>query len=482
MATRAPVLIIDGEKVSTREQLEILNPADRSVAGLAPKAGAAELDRAVAAATAAQRSWAHIAWSDRAAYLVKIAEVLETNADELARLETSEQGKPVASALREIMAAAAICRGGAAMELAPEIIEDSERHKVIVYREPLGVVAAIIPWNFPVLIGFMKIALALLAGNSVIVKPSPFTPLTMLRIMELLEDTLPKGVLCALSGDDNLGPLITSHVGIAKISFTGSTATGKRVMESASRNLARVTLELGGNDASIIMPDVDVEAIAETLFWTAFHNSGQVCIAAKRMYVHDAIYDRVAAALVAIARRVKVGNGADEGVMLGPIQNAAQFERVKQLIEDSHAEGHSFLVGGNVADSEGYFIPICIVDNPPEESRVVQEEAFGPVLPLLRFDNVDEVIERANATPFGLGATVWCADEAQAANIAARLDTGSVWINELQNTSPLVPFSGRGLSGLGVEGGIDGLSEFTSIKTVLIGKAAQPAAAATAKS
>ena len=269
---------------------------------------------------------------------------------------------------------------------------------------------------------------------------------------------------------------MTSHPGIDKISFTGSTATGRKVMASASQSLKRVTLELGGNDAAIVMGDIDVEAMAEQLFWAAFTNTGQICIATKRMYVHKDVYEPLKAALVAYAKTVKVGDGAQQGTQMGPIQNAPQYKRVLDLIADAKAKGYDFLIGGETSTAPGYFVPITIIDNPPEDSRIVQEEQFGPVLPLLKFDDVDDAIARANASDYGLGASVWSADEAKALEIGNRLLAGTVWINETQHISPMGAFGGVKQSGIGSEGAVEGLMEYTNAQTVYVKKKAPVAA------
>jgi acyl-CoA reductase-like NAD-dependent aldehyde dehydrogenase len=307
-----------------------------------------------------------------------------------------------------------------------------------------------------------------------VLKPSPFTSLTTLRIGELLREVLPPGVLNVVSGGDALGPWMSSHPGIDKISFTGSTATGRKVMESAAGTLKRLTLELGGNDAAIVMPDVDVEALAPVLFWGAFSNSAQFCLAIKRLYIHEAIYDRLAAALVALAKTTRVGRGSEPGVTLGPVQNKLQYERLKNLLADCRQQGHHILTGGELAESgkgPGYFFPVTLVDNPPEDSRVVQEEPFGPILPLLKFSDVDDAIARANQSPYGLGGSVWCKDEALGLKIAQRLQAGTVWVNEIHTITPLKPMAGHKQSGLGVEQGLEGLLEYTLPQTVSMKRA-----------
>ena len=468
-------MTIGGRAVGADATIAVVNPATEAVIAAIPDAGEAELDAAVAAARAAFPGWRARSQEERRAFVRAIGKTLSDHVEDFARLLTTEQGKPLDDARGEIGGAAYWCNAVAGLDLPVTVNEDSDERRSETHRVPIGVVAGIVPWNYPVLLGLWKIAPALLTGNTMVVKPSPFTPLTMLKLGEALRAVLPPGVLNIVTGGDHLGPLVTAHPGIDKVSFTGSTATGKRVMASAAANLKRVTLELGGNDPAIVLPDVDVEAAAEQIFWAAFSNSGQICIAVKRLYVHADVYDRLKAAILAYAGTVRVGDGFAQGIRMGPIQNRQQYERVKALIADSHASGHRFLIGGDVPDGPGFFIPVTIVDNPPEDSRVVQEEAFGPVLPLLRFDDVDEVVRRANATIYGLAASVWSADVAAAAAIAQRLEAGTVWINEMQNLSPFATFGGHKQSGLGAENGIDGLMEYTNPQTVSIRKARAPA-------
>lgn len=463
-------MTVGGKPLPTLATIDVINPAREDLVARAPDCSRAQLDEAVAAARAAFPAWRATPLAERRRAVAMIGEVLAAHADDFARLFTLEQGRPLRKARMEIDFSAYWCREIATQEIPVDINEDSAGRRSETHHVPLGVVAAIVPWNFPVNLAVWKIAPALLTGNTLVLKPSPYTPLTMLKLGELLRDHLPPGVFNIVSGGDGLGPWLTAHPGIDKISFTGSTPTGKRVMASAAAGLKRLTLELGGNDAAIVMPDVDVEAVADRLFLSAFANSGQLCIATKRMYVHSSIYDRVAAALVSRAMATRVGDGLDPDSDMGPIQNRPQFERVKDLLRDARESGLEFLVGGDVPEGRGYFVPLTIVGNPPESSRVVQEEAFGPVLPLLKFTSVDEVIARANGSDFGLGGSVWSADLDTARGIAMRLETGTVWINDVQYIMPWTPFAGRKLSGLGVENGCRGLLEFTAPQTISIAK------------
>jgi len=470
--TYAFKMLIGGQLVSAPSTFAVVNPASETVIGRAPEAERADLDAAVAAARGAFPAWSRRPIDERRAVIIAMADRLIEHIDELKRLLTSEQGKPHADAEREVMGAAAWLKGAASLELPREVLQDGPERRVETLRVPLGVVGAISPWNFPLVLAVLKVGPALLAGNTLVLKPSPFTPLATLRMGELVADLLPPGVMNVVTGTDRLGPWLTAHPGIDKVSFTGSTATGRRVMESASHSLKRVTLELGGNDAAIVMPDVDVDKIAPDLFWAAFRNNGQFCIATKRMYVHADIYDRLRDAIIAYARTVKVGDGARQGTQLGPVNNRAQFERVKDLIADSAAQGHRIVLGGDTIEGPGFFIPVTIIDNPPEDSRIVQEEQFGPVLPLLKFDTLEEALTRANASEYGLGGSVWSADDAVAQQIAEQLSSGTVWVNEAQVLSPLVPFGGMRQSGLGVESGREGLMEYTASKTISVRKAA----------
>ncbi|MDG5498019.1 aldehyde dehydrogenase family protein [Niveispirillum sp. BGYR6] len=461
-------MTINGRAAETLATIDVINPATGDLVGCAPDCTIEQLDAAVAAARRAFPGWRATPIAERRAAVARVGEVLSTHADAFARLFTSEQGRPLAKVYEEILGAAFWCQTIANQDIPVEVNEDTPERRSETRYVPIGVVGGIVPWNFPILLGIWKIAPALLTGNTVVIKPSPFTPLCMLKLAELVRDHLPPGVFNVVSGGDALGPWMTAHPGIDKISFTGSTATGRRVMESAAANLKRLTLELGGNDAAIVLPDVDVATVAPQLFWSAFGNSGQICVATKRLYIHADIYDQMAAALVDCANSHKVGNGFDLEVALGPIQNRVQFNRVRDLIADARQSGLRFLTGGEVPDGPGNFVPVTLVDNPPEDSRVVQEEAFGPVLPLLKFTDIDDVVARANASEYGLGGAVWSADEAKAAEIAARLDTGTVWINQPPYIMPWTPFGGHKQSGVGVENGLSGILEYTVPQTISI--------------
>lgn len=458
-------MTIDGRATLSSESMDVLNPATEECIARVPDASLDQLNDAVAAARRAQASWSVQPLAQRQQALNAMADLLASHTDGFMRLLTREQGKPHADAKAEVGRCVHWLREYAKRVLPVSRHDDGVGHIFETHHVPIGVVAAIAPWNFPMTLAIWKVAPALLAGNTVVLKPSPFTPLTSLKMGELFRDVLPPGVLSVVSGSDRLGPWLTEHPGIDKIGFTGSTATGRRVMQSASSRLKRITLELGGNDAAIVLPDVDVAQTARALFWGAFRNSSQYCLATKRMYVHESIYEDFSRELVAYARTVEIGNGADPGVGLGPIQNRMQYERVKDLIADAHRTGVKFLLGGNVPEGKGYFIPVCILDNPPDDARSVTEEAFGPVLPLLKYRDIDEVVHRANDSDYGLGGSVWSRDQHLAYEIAGRLQTGMVWVNHIHVMSPNAPFGGQKQSGIGVENAMEGLLEYTNVQT-----------------
>ena len=475
MATRYKNLI-DGELVEAGEWLDVLNPANEQVIGQVPACGPAELDRAVAAARRAFKSWKKTSFEERQAACLAISKAIKDNADELFRLLTSEQGKPHEQARFEIYGAAGLAAAQSGFKLEEEIVEDSETRLHRYRRVPVGVVGGIVPWNFPVMMAIQKIVPALMAGCTIVLKPSPFTPLTTLRIAELIAGAVPPGTVNIITGHDSLGPLITSHPDIDKITFTGSTATGKKIMEGASADLKRITLELGGNDASIVLPDADPQKVAEQLFWSSFSNAGQICVAAKRIYIHEDIYDELSQAIVEYAKAVKVGDGSQQGTGVGPIQNKKQFDRVCELIQDARDNGYKFLLGGDVDPSgSGYYVPITILDNPPEDARIVAEEQFGPVMPLMKFSSEDEVISRANNSDYGLAGAVWTANPDKGVEIAEQLETGTVWINEYLHLSPMAPFGGHKQSGFGAEYGLEGLKEFTYPQVISVKRDFTPA-------
>jgi acyl-CoA reductase-like NAD-dependent aldehyde dehydrogenase len=455
-----PTMIIDGERVTAPATFEVTNPATGALVASAPDCGREQLDAAMAAAERAQREW-RLDEAARRKALASAADVLFANAEALAPLLTAEQGKPLRAATEEIIGTGVWFKYYAELEMEPEVIQDDDRAYAQVVRRPMGVVAAITPWNFPVILASWKIAPALRAGNTVVLKPSPFTPLSSLRMAELLADVLPAGVLNVVSGGDELGRWMTSHPTPRKISFTGSVATGRHVAAAAAPDLKRITLELGGNDPAIVLPGTDVEQVASRLFWGAFANSGQVCSAIKRVYAPRAANDDLVEALAEQARTVRVGDGMDPETRLGPVNNRPQLDRVRELVDDAVSAGGTVAAGGGPVDGPGLFFSPTIIAGLEDGSRLVDEEQFGPALPVIAYDDVEDAVARANGTHFGLSGSVWANDPEQARAVADRLDCGTVWINSHLALAPHQPFGGFKSSGIGVENGPWGLAGFT---------------------
>ena len=463
-------LLIDGQAVPTEATFGVVNPATEEVFAQAPDASRENLDAAVAAARAAFPGWRAKSLDERRAVLLAMADAVEADLPTLSELLTREQGKALSHAQFEVGGTAMWMRALATIDLPVEVLSEDDATRVELHRRPLGVVGAITPWNYPLLLSMWKVAPALLTGNTMVLKPSPYTPLAVMRFGEIVREIVPAGVLNVVCGGDDLGRWITEHPDVDKISFTGSGPTGKKIMASAAGNLKRITLELGGNDAAIVRADADPEEIAGPIFDMAFQNSGQVCGAIKRLYVHDDVYDAMCDALVARAREKTVGDGLAEGTDYGPVQNAAQYDIVCDLAKSAATDGGRFLVGGEPEPGKGYFFPLTIVADLTDGHRLVDEEPFGPILPVIRWSDDDDVIRRANDTRFGLGGSVWSADTDKATEMAARLETGSAWVNQHFNLSPFLPFGGVKESGMGVENGPWGLAEFTSTQVLNVKK------------
>jgi acyl-CoA reductase-like NAD-dependent aldehyde dehydrogenase len=462
-------MTIDGKAVSAEQSFGVINPATGAVFAQAPDCSREQLDEAMDSSQAAFRAWRSDEARRREA-LLKCAEALQARAQELAPILTQEQGKPLEKAMMELMGGALWFQYTASLEIPVEVLQDDADTRIEVRRRPHGVVGAITPWNFPVLLGIWKIAPALLAGNTVVIKPSPFTPLSTLKLGEILRDVLPPGVLNVVSGGDGLGAWITSHPAVRKISFTGSVATGKKVAAAAAPDLKRVTLELGGNDPALVLDDVDPKDVAEKIFWSAFENCGQICSAVKRVYVPERLYEPILSELAEHARGAKVGDGLEPGIQIGPINNEPQFERVIELVEDARSHGAKVLTGGARIGDRGYFYAPTIVGDVSDGTRLVDEEQFGPALPVLSYRNIDDAVERANATHFGLSGSVWSSDYERAAEVAGRLECGTAWVNQHLAILPNAPFGGAKWSGIGVENGPWGLLGFTELQTVNIKK------------
>lgn len=462
-------MLINGEMVTSDKWVDVLNPATEDVFARVPACTEGQLDDAVNAANAAQKGWAKTDMAFRQALVVALADKIVENQDELARLLSQEQGKPLPEAVFEVEWALGFVRHFAMLDLPVEVLQDDDELFVELHHKPLGVVGAIIPWNFPVLMALWKICPAVLAGNAIVLKPAPTTPLTSLKIGEYCQEIFPAGLVNIITDNNDIGPKMTAHPGIAKIGFTGSSETGKKVMASVADTMKRITLEMGGNDPCIVLPDVNVRETAEKVYGGAFTNAGQICIAVKRAYVHSEIYDDFCDELRKLADEAIMGDGLEQGTTIGPIQNKVQYEKVKGYLADAKANG-KILSGGEAPAGKGYFIQPTIVRDVKDGQKIVDEEQFGPILPVIPFDDVEDVIERANNSPYGLAGAVHAADVPRAAEIADQIETGTVWVNHQLHLAGHIPFAGYKQSGLGHELGNDALAEFTQTKVVSIAR------------
>ncbi len=461
-------LTIGGQSVSTAASFDVLNPSTGEVAGRAPNATTADLDTAVKAAKAAFESWSAKSDEELQAACEAVAQKIGEHSEELAQIITAEQGKPLngLGSRWEMGGAGAWAGYTAGLSLPMKVLQDNNEGRVELHRKPLGVVGSITPWNFPVMIAIWHVMPALRTGNTVVVKPSPLTPLSTLRLVQIMNEVLPAGVVNVITSDDkgdNIGGAMSTHPDVRKIVFTGSCATGQKVMASAAETMKRLTLELGGNDAGIVLPDADPQAIAEGLFWGGFINNGQTCAAMKRLYVHESIHDEVCDALVAFARNIPVGDGMDDNAILGPVQNKMQFDKVSRLVADAKERGQ-VLLGG--APGDGLFFPPTIIAGLNNGDPLVDEEQFGPALPIIKYSEVEDAIAAANDSPNGLGGSVWSSDIDAAKAVASRMECGSVWINKHGAIQPNAPFGGVKSSGVGVEFADEGLAEYTDIQVV----------------
>ncbi|MEV7379579.1 aldehyde dehydrogenase family protein [Streptomyces lydicus] len=463
--TTASDMMIGGQSVASQARFGVVNPATGKVFAEAPDCSREQLDMAMNAAEKAAASWRADENARRVA-IRQAADTLLADQQDLAAVLSAEQGKPFKAACYEVAETARWMKAATDLELPRTVVQDDATAYADIRHRPLGVVAAITPWNFPLLLAGWKLGPALLAGNTVVLKPSPFTPLSTLRLGELLASVLPPGVVNVVSGGDELGAWMTSHPAVRKISFTGSVPTGKAVAAAAAPDLKRITLELGGNDAAIVLDDADPAAVERGLFWGAFINNGQICAGIKRIYVPEKLHDGIVEALAQRARSVRVGAGTEEGVQLGPIQNRPQFERVQGLVKEALAGGARAAAGGKAMDRPGYFFEPTILTGAAEGTRIVDEEQFGPAVPVIPYRDVDDAIERANNTKYGLSGSVWSPDIERAAEVASRLHSGTGFVNDHLALGPHLPFGGTKWSGVGVENGSWGLEEFTELQVI----------------
>ncbi|MFO7309996.1 MAG: aldehyde dehydrogenase family protein [Pseudomonadota bacterium] len=457
-------LLIDGELVAGDYTLDVVNPATGEVFATVARASRRQAEAAIEAAKRAQPAWDALGWDARSDLLKALADAVEERRRDFIDTMVAEQGKPRVEAAQEVDYSIAFIRHFAGLRL-PEKDIRMQGGRVELRHRPLGVVAGISPWNFPLLIPAAKIAPALVTGNTMVMKPAPTTPILTLMLGELAAAILPAGVLNVITDQNDLGDLLTSHPDIAKVTFTGSTATGRRIMASAAPTLKRLTLELGGNDAAIVLEDVNVEETAERIFNAAFFNTGQACLAIKRVYVADTIYDAFSEAIARRAREAVVGPGNDPASRFGPLQNRQQFEKAKYFLEVARRDGH-IIAGGSTIDGPGYFVRPTVVRDINDSSELVAQEQFCPILPIVRVADGEEALTLANHSDFGLGGSVWSGDPARAKELAQRMQSGTVWVNQHLNFGPDVPLAGAKQSGIGVEWTELGLAEFCQVNVI----------------
>lgn len=462
-------MLIGGRLVDGDHAMDVINPATEEAFATVARASQRQADEAIEAAATAFPGWAETPMAERQAKVSQLADAIVANAEALARALTQEQGKPLAEAQGEIAWAEGYLRHYATLEIAERTIQDDASGLIQVRRKPLGVVAGIIAWNFPLLVACWKIGPAVIAGNTIVLKPAPTTPVTALMLGELCQAIFPAGVVNIITDANDLGGYLTADPRIAKVGFTGSTATGKKIMASAADGLKRLTLELGGNDPGIVLDDVDVRAAAQGIFNAAFLNCGQVCLAIKRAYVHDSIYDAMCDELARLAEAAVVDDGLAQGAQIGPIQNKAQYEKVKAFLDSARKDG-TIVAGGEIIDRAGYFLRPTIVRDVTDGDAIVDEEQFGPILPVIRYSDIDDVVARANASPYGLGASVWSRDVDRALTVANRIESGSVWVNQHIAIGPHIPMAGVKSSGLGVEQSEEGLAEYTQLSVINVAR------------
>jgi betaine-aldehyde dehydrogenase len=472
-------LFIGGRFVDAEsgETLPTLNPHDNTPIADVAMAGRADVDKAVDAAERAFPAWSRMAAADRGRILLKLADLIEARADELARLESLDTGHPLRdSRALDVPRTAACFRyfGGMADKLQGDVVPVEAGFLNYLLREPVGVVGQVVPWNFPLMFTSWKMGPALAAGNTIVLKPAEITPLTSLRIAELMSEAgMPDGVVNVVPGLGSVaGQYIAEHERIAKIAFTGSTATGRRIVQASSGNLKKVQLELGGKGANIVFDDADLVAAVNGSAWAIFHNQGQACIAGSRLVLHEKIADAFLDRFTALARSIRVGNPLDPSTEMGPLTSTQHRDRVLSYVDVARAEGGRVVSGGKAPDdpalARGCYVEPTVVQAKTPKDRIAQEEVFGPFVTVLTFANDDEALAIANATEYGLGSGLWTKDLARAHRFAREIHAGMVWINSYKRVNPGSPFGGVGRSGYGREMGFEAMREYTQVKSVWV--------------
>ncbi|KAI1387664.1 aldehyde dehydrogenase [Hypoxylon trugodes] len=464
--------VIDGKLSPTAKTRRSINPWTLEENPDSPLSTLEDVNKAVEAAKKGGKVWAKTPWADRKKAIEAFADAITAEKESLGHWIAREAGKTFDRGQLEIDIAVINMRIFCGLTLEEEVREDTITDRVSTRYTPLGVSAAIVPWNYPVAIVCTKAAPALLTGNSIIIKPSPYTPYCALKVAEIAQRFLPPGVFQVLTGDDNLGPWLTEHPGINHISFTGPTHIGKKVAESCSKTLKRTTLELSGNDPAVICADVD-PTVAIKIAAFAFENAGQICVTIKRLYVHEAVYDAVLANIVQFVESLKVTNGFVNDVPIQPLANRARFEGIKELLADIEEKKLKIATGGTkplpgAGETTGFFVLPTVIDNPPDGSKIVAEEQFGPVLPVIKWSDEEDVIRRVNNSPCGLGASVWTRDMAQAERISSQFETGNIWTNTHMEILPYHPWAGTKDSGPGLQSGVEGLKTYCNMHTVRV--------------
>jgi acyl-CoA reductase-like NAD-dependent aldehyde dehydrogenase len=470
-------MIIAGEwrRASDGAITEIRNPANGEIVDRAAAGTQQDIDSAIDAAQTAFKKWSAIPPAERAATVLSGIRVVKEREKDLARLLTQEQGKPMREAVAEIRrfvktlehyaSLAKTLRGGHVENL------DERRYGMIV-KHPIGVCGAILPWNFPVSLMANKIGPALVTGNTVVVKPAPTTPLTDLQVARILNEAgLPPGVLNVVPGPvEIVGESLIRDPRVGKIAFTGSTKTGRHVMETAAATLKHVTLELGGSDPMIVCDDANIDAAVSAASVGRFLNCGQACIAVKRLYVFDTVFDQFVSGLVAKVQKLRIGNGLEQGITTGPLHTEARRAEVEAQVDDAVQRGARILTGNTRPLEQGYFYSPTVLVDVDHQARMLKEEVFGPALPVMRVKDLDEAIDKSNDSIYGLGSSIWTRNLEKANDAARRLEAGYTWINSVPDLYDELPFGGVKQSGLGKEHGIEALDYYVETKSVVISR------------